>query len=54
MKAKSDFYVNCHRLPAITLYLNQQNRKCLHYRNWQYTEFHISNFWISWSLEGEA
>ena len=27
-----------------SLYLTQQNWKCLHVRNWQYTEFHIPNF----------
>ena len=29
----------------------QQNWKCLHIRNRQYTEFHISNFWSRRSLK---
>ena len=32
-------------LPAIALYTTQQNWKCLHIRNRQYTKFHISNIW---------
>ena len=39
------------RHPAIALYTTQQNWKCLHICNLQYTEFHISNFWSRRSLE---
>ena len=41
---KDHFCSSHHILPAIALYSTQQNRKCLHIRNHQYTEFHISNF----------
>ena len=34
-----------HLLPAITLYLTQQNWECVHIRSQQHTKFHISNFW---------
>ena len=41
---KDHFCLSRHLLPAITLYPTQQNWKCLHIRNRQYTEFHISKF----------
>ena len=44
MKIKDHFRLSRHLLPAIALYPTQQNWKCLHIRNCQYTEFHISNF----------
>ena len=34
----------------IASYPTQQNWKCLHIRNRQYTEFHVSNFWSRRSL----
>ena len=37
--------LSCHLFPAIALYPTQQNWKCLHIRDRQYTEFHIPNFW---------
>ena len=47
---KDHFCSSGHLLPAIALYPTQQNWKCLHIRNRQYTEFHISNFWSRRSL----
>ena len=47
---KDHFCLSVHPLPAIALYLTQQNWKCLHIPNRQYTEFHISNFWSRRSL----
>ena len=38
------FYLSRHLLPAIAIYPTQQNWKCLHTRNRQYTEFGISTF----------
>ena len=38
------FCLSRHLLSAIALYPTQQNWKCLHIRNRQCTEFHISNF----------
>ena len=42
MNIKSDLCVSRHHLPGITLYVTQQDWKCLDTRNGQYTEFHIS------------
>ena len=50
MNIKDHFCLSRHLLPAIALYPTQQNWKCLHIRNRQDTEFHISNFWSRWSL----
>ena len=44
MNIKNHFSLSRHLLPAIALYPTQQNWKCLHIRNRQYTEFHNSNF----------
>ena len=44
MNIKDHFCLSRHLLPAIALYPTQQNRKCLHILNRQYTELHISNF----------
>ena len=46
MNIKDYFCLSRHLLPlpAIALYPTQQNWKCLHIRNRQYTEFHISIF----------
>ena len=41
---KDHLFLGRHCLPAIALYQTQQNWKCLHICNWQYTEFHISIF----------
>ena len=38
--------LSCHLLPAIASYLTQQNWKCLHTGNRQYTGFHIPNFGV--------
>ena len=40
---KHHFCLSNHLLSAITLYPTQQNWECLHVRNRQYTEFHISS-----------
>ena len=45
MNIKNHLCLSRHLLPAIALYPTQQNWKCLHIRNRQNTEFHISNFW---------
>ena len=50
MNIKDHFCLSGHLLPAIALYPTQQNWKCLHLCNRQYTEFHISNFWSRGSL----
>ena len=50
MNIKDNFCLSCPLLPAIALYPTQQNWKCLHICNRQYTEFHISNFWSRQSL----
>ena len=50
MNIKDHFCLSRHLLPAIALHPTQQNWKCLHTRNRQYTEFHISNFWSGRSL----
>ena len=50
MNIKDHFCLSCHFLPVIALYPTQQNWKCLHIRNRQYREFHISNFWSRRSL----
>ena len=42
MKIEGDLCVSHHLLPAITIHLKQQNWKCLHICNWQYTEFDIT------------
>ena len=47
---KDHLILDRHCLPAIALYPTQQNWKCLHICNRQYTEFHISNFWSRRSL----
>ena len=47
---KDHFYLSRHLLLAIALYPTQQNWKCLHVRNRQYTEFNNSNFWSPRSL----
>ena len=39
-----DLCISLHLLPSITLYVTQQNRKFLIFRNGQYAEFHIPNF----------
>ena len=44
MNIKYHFCLSRHHLPAIALYPTQQYWKCLHNRNRQYTEFHISKF----------
>ena len=44
MDIKDNFCLGRHLLPAIVLYSAQQNWKCLHSRNRQYTEFYIPNF----------
>ena len=51
MNTKDHFCSSRHRLPATALYPTQQNWKCLHIRNRQYTEFYISNFLSRWSLD---
>ena len=43
MNIKGDMCSSRHLLPAIALHLIQQNWKCLHIRNRQYTEFHLRN-----------
>ena len=50
MNIKDNFCLNSHLLTAITSYPIQQNWKCLHIRNHQYTEFHLLNFWGCRSL----
>ena len=50
MNIKDHFCLSHHLLPAIALYLTQQNWKCLHIRHRQYTKVHISNFWSRRSL----
>ena len=45
MNIKDHFCLSRHLLPAIALYATQQNWKCLHIRNRQYTELHISDLW---------
>ena len=47
---KDHLFLGRHCLPTIALYPTQQNWKCLHICNRQYTEFHISNFWSRRSL----
>ena len=42
MNINNHFCLSRHLLPAIALYPTQQNWTCLHLRNRQYTEFHIS------------
>ena len=49
MNVKDHFCLSRHLL-AIALYPTQQNWKCSHIRNRQYTEFHMSNFWSRRSL----
>ena len=44
MNIKDHFFLSRHLLPAIALYPTQQNWKCLHIRNRQFTEFHIADF----------
>ena len=50
MNIKDHFCLSRHLFPAIALYPTQENWKCLHIRNCQYTEFHISNFGIAGPL----
>ena len=46
MNIKDHFCLTRHLLLAIALYPTQQNWKCLHIRNRQCAEFHISNFGV--------
>ena len=46
LNLKDHFCSSRHLPPAIALYPTQQNWKCLHIHNRQYTEFHISNFGV--------
>ena len=50
MNIKDHFCLSHHHLQGIALYPTQQNCKCLHIRDRQYTEFYISNFWSRGSL----
>ena len=43
MDIKGDPCLSCNLLPALALYLTQQNWKCLNYHSWQCTVFHNSD-----------